>query len=46
MDSTIYCELLVSEPDLMGYTTYVFKCLENNILIQWSQDFLIGIIEN
>ena len=31
MDSTIYCELILAEHDLMGYTTYVFKCLENNV---------------
>ena len=31
MDLTIYCELLLAERDLMGYITYVFKCLENNV---------------
>ena len=28
---TVYSQLIASEDDLLGYTTYVFKCLENNI---------------
>lgn len=28
---TTYCELIASESDIMGYETYVFKCLEDNI---------------
>ncbi len=27
---TIYCQLIACENDLMGYITYVFKCLEPN----------------
>ena len=28
---TIYSQLVASETDSMGYTTYVFKCLESNV---------------
>lgn len=28
---TIYSKLLAAEQDLMGYITYVFKCLESNV---------------
>ena len=28
---TIFSQLVAVEKDLMGYTTYVFKCLESNI---------------
>ena len=28
---TIYSQLVASETDPMGYTTYVFKCLESNV---------------
>lgn len=28
---TIYCKLICEEADLLGYVTYVFKCLEDNV---------------
>ena len=29
--NTVYAELIAKENDILGYITYVFKCLEDNI---------------